>query len=237
MEILLVGVVLGCFMAFFGAGAGSLTVPLAVHILDMTYSEASVAGLSVVLISGAVNTLVVTRRGEIDFRAALPFLVLSIPAAIVVGYLMRNASNTLTAILLALLLFTSSASLFRRPASEVPSASWKGWIGAALAGSAAGALGVGAGFVVIPALRLISKLKMSVAVGTSSFVLAINALSALAGKREMPPTHTLFLGLAAGLGVLLAARFTQRINPLLRQRALAAFLFIFAVVTLTDVLN
>jgi uncharacterized membrane protein YfcA len=91
--------------------------------------------------------------------------------------------------------------------------------------------------VVIPALRLISKLKMSVAVGTSSFVLAINALSALAGKRVMPPTHTLFLGFAAGLGVLLAARFTQRINPLLSQRALATFLFIFAAVTLSDVLN
>jgi len=237
METLLVGVLLGAFMAFFGAGAGSLTVPLAVHILGMSYSQASIAGLSVVLVSGAVNTFVVTRRKEINFRAALPFLVLSIPMAILVGHLMRNASNTLTALLLAALLFTSSGTLFFRKTSGSPGATWKGWLGALLAGSASGALGVGAGFVVIPALRLISKLNMAVAVGTSSFVLGINALFALTGKQAIPPATTLLLGLAAGLGVLLAAKFTRKIDPIIRQKALASFLFIFAVITLIDTIS
>ncbi len=224
-------------MAFFGAGAGSLTIPLAVHLLGMSYSQASIAGLSVVLVSGAVNTFVVTRRKEINFRAALPFLVLSIPMAIFVGHLMRNASNTLTALLLAALLFTSSGTLFFRKTNGSPGATWKGWLGALLAGSASGALGVGAGFVVIPALRLISKLNMAVAVGTSSFVLAVNALFALAGKQALPPPSTLLLGMAAGVGVLIAAKFTRRIDPVLRQRALATFLFIFAVITILDVLG
>jgi hypothetical protein len=237
METVLVGILLGAFMAFFGAGAGSLTVPLAVHILGMSYSQASIAGLSVVLVSGAVNTFVVTKRKEINFRAALPFLVISIPMAISVGHLMRHASNTLTALLLALLLFTSSGALFFRKSGGTPGAAWKGWLGALIAGSASGALGVGAGFVVIPALRLISKLNMAVAVGTSSFVLAINAFFALAGKEAIPPTTIFLLGLAAGLGVLLAANFTQKIDPLIRQRALASFLLIFAVVTLIDALN
>ncbi|NBO08110.1 MAG: sulfite exporter TauE/SafE family protein [Actinobacteria bacterium] len=237
METLIVGILLGGFMAFFGAGAGSLTIPLSVHLLGMTYGQAAIAGLCVVLLSGGVNAVIVSRRHELDLRSALPFLLLSTPLAILVGHLARTASNTLTALLLALLLFTSSVTLYLRKSDGPPGPSWKGWIGAALAGSASGALGVGAGFVVIPALRLISKLNMAVAVGTSSFVLAVNALFALAGKQALPPPNTLLLGMAAGVGVLIAAKFTRRIDPVLRQRALATFLFLFAVVTFFDAVS
>ena len=162
MTALLVGLLVGACMALFGAGAGSITIPLAVHFMHLPYRTAGIAGLVVVLASGAASTFIGSRKRLVVFRAALPFLILSTPTTLIAARLSRHVSNRTSALLLAVLLISASIIFwFRHQEREARHNLVRGSLGAIAAGSTSGILGVGAGFVVVPALRLVSGLSIA----------------------------------------------------------------------------
>jgi len=227
-------------MALFGAGAGSITIPLAVHLMNMPYRTAGIAGLAVVLSSGIATAVIATRKKLVDFRAALPFLILSTPTTLIAARLSQHISNRTSALLLVFLLLSASIALwFRHQYREAKHDMVRGSLGAVAAGGASGVLGVGAGFVVVPALRLASGLTIAKAVATSSLVLAVNAIAALLVRHgEIESLASLWLlALASVGGAIAGSGVSHRIPPKLRQRGLALLLFAFAVVTLLDALN
>jgi uncharacterized membrane protein YfcA len=240
MTALLVGLLVGACMGFFGAGAGSITIPLAVHFMHLPYRTAGIAGLVVVLSSGIATALIFSRKSLVDFRAALPFLLLSTPTTLIAAKLSRHISNRVSTLLLvALLLSAATALWFRHQERKAEHDIVRGSIGAIAAGGASGVLGVGAGFVVVPALRLASGLTIAKAVATSALILAVNSIAALAVRyNEMKSITSLWLlAVAAVGGATLASSLSHRIPPKLRQRGLALLLMGFAIVTLLDALK
>lgn len=240
MTALLVGLLVGACMALFGAGAGSITIPLAVHLMHLPYRTAGIAGLVVVLSSGMAVVLISSRKRLVDFRAALPFLVLSAPTTLIAARLSRHVSNRLSALLLAALLISASIVFwFRHQEKEARHDIVRGSLGAIAAGGTSGILGVGAGFVVVPALRLASGLTIAKAVATSSLVLAVNSISALIVRHnEAKSIASLWLlALAAIAGAILVGSVSHRIPAKLRHRGLSILLMGFAIVTLIDALS
>lgn len=240
MTALAVGLLVGAFMALFGAGAGSITIPLAVHLMGLPYRAAGIAGLVVVLSSGITTAAIATRKKLVDFRAILPFLILSTPTTLIAARLSRHISNRTSALLLVFLLISAASVLwFRHQDNGLKHNMVRGSLGAVAAGTASGVLGVGAGFVVVPALRLASGLTIAKAVATSSLVLAINAVAALLVRHSETKSLTSLwlLALASVGGAIAGSRVSHRIPPKLRQRGLALLLFAFAIVTLLDALN
>ncbi|HUW77195.1 MAG TPA: sulfite exporter TauE/SafE family protein [Candidatus Nanopelagicaceae bacterium] len=239
MTGLLVGLLVGACMGFFGAGAGSITIPLAVFFMHMPYRAAGIAGLVVVLASGLATSINGSRKHLVVYRTALPFLILSTPAALIAAHLSKNISNRTSALLLAGLLVSASVVFWRRHQEvEAKHDIVRGSIGAIAAGTTAGVLGVGAGFVAVPSLRLASGLPIAKAVATSSLMLWINALAALIVRRsEINWTHSLgLLALASVGGAIVAGNFSHRVPSKLRHRGLSLLLLGFAVVTVFDVL-
>jgi uncharacterized membrane protein YfcA len=94
-----------------------------------------------------------------------------------------------------------------------------------------GALGAGGGFLITPALVLLAKLPLRIAVGTSLLIVGINSLTGFAGDlhRATPdwPLLLTLTGLALG-GVILGATVSTRLPAALLRRGLGWLLTVMA---------
>ena len=106
-----------------------------------------------------------------------------------------------------------------------------GWI--ALQGVAVGALtaviGVGGGFLIVPALVLLGGVSMHRAVGTSLLIITINALSGFAGYLgQVPIDWVLVAGFAgaAGVGILVGGRLARHVSQRHLKQAFALLLLL-----------
>lgn len=100
-------------------------------------------------------------------------------------------------------------------------------------GMLTGVLGAGGGFLITPALVLLAKLPLRIAVGTSLLIVALNSLTGFVGDlhhgaHDWPLLITL-TGLALG-GVVLGAAVSARLPAALLRRGLGWLLTIMAVV-------
>ena len=106
------------------------------------------------------------------------------------------------------------------------------------AGSAVGFLtglfGVGGGFVIVPALALVLKLRMPEAIGTSLLVIAINAAVALSNRLATTSIDwgvTIPFAFAAIGGVVTGGKVADRLDPKRSLRWFAALLVAVAAYT------
>ena len=114
---------------------------------------------------------------------------------------------------------------------------WKVLLGGLAVGFLTGFLGVGGGFLVVPALVLVLGMSMREAVGSSLVVIALNSAAGLLGHLGETGVSWLIVGLllAGGLpGLLLGSRLARRL-PLARLRQGFAVLVVLLGVTLLAV--
>ncbi len=102
--------------------------------------------------------------------------------------------------------------------------------GGLLTGFLAGLLGVGGGFVIVPALRMLTPLSMHSAIATALMAIALTsagtiALALLQG-RSLPLLIALPFVLGTGLGMLIGRRLAPRIPALLLQRGFAGLMLL-----------
>ena len=91
-----------------------------------------------------------------------------------------------------------------------------------------GFLGVGGGFLIVPALTLLVALPIHRAVGTSLLVIAANSATGLLAhlhQGDIPLGLTVALTLAAMAGALVGVRISSRLEPQRLRRAFAVFVF------------
>jgi uncharacterized membrane protein YfcA len=92
-----------------------------------------------------------------------------------------------------------------------------------------GLVGVGGGFLIVPALVLLGKVPMKEAVGTSLLVIAMKSAAGFAGYWGQVDVRWGFLALftaAAVPGILLGTLLVRRVPQHALQRAFAAFLLV-----------
>jgi uncharacterized membrane protein YfcA len=114
---------------------------------------------------------------------------------------------------------------------------WKVIAGGASVGLLTGILGVGGGFLIVPALVMLVGMPMHHAVGTSLVVIAMNSLAGflghLSGITLDLPLIAVFI--AAGIaGTYAGARLSHRLNAELLRRSFAVFVIGLALFLLYD---
>src|SRR5204863_7091759 len=101
-----------------------------------------------------------------------------------------------------------------------------------LIGFLTGLVGAGGGFLIIPALVLLTGLPFKTAVGTSLFIIAINLLTGFLGDVLNYSMDWSFLisitALAIG-GVLMGSRFHKKISALRLRRAFGWFVLLMGI--------
>ena len=236
MTAILLGLVVGIILALTGAGGGILAVPLLVFGAGIGLASAAPIGLMAVGMAAALGALLGLRDGIVRYRAAVLIaaagMVLS-PLGLLLAH--RIDSRWLGLLFAAVLLYVGLRAIAgqRGQAAErrndypcvrdaatgrviwtAPCARALALAGA-LAGLLSGLLGVGGGFVMVPALNRYTDLAMQSVVATSLAVIALVSTtgvvaSAMAGQVAWPVALPFCAGAFGGMlgGRRLAARLS-----------------------------
>lgn len=199
LSALLIGVILGVM----GGGGSIITVPVLVYIMHYSPVVATGYSLFVVGSTSAVGAAMYWRRGLVQVKTAISF---GIPTALAV-YLTRQflvpaipdvmfkvgafaiTKSLFLMLLFAVLMILASISMIRKrkdkEAEEEKKTLELNYFGIILQGLAIGLLtglvGVGGGFMIVPALVILLGIDMKVAVGTSLMIMAANSLTGFLG--------------------------------------------------------
>jgi uncharacterized membrane protein YfcA len=228
---------IGLALGLTGAGGSILTLPVLVYLAGIAPREA--VGLSLLIVGSAalVGALQRARAGEVHFRAAGMF-VLSGMAGAVVGAkltpllspsaLMLSFASLMVVVALRMLLAGNSAP---QPAPECKP------VRCLLAGGAVGVLtgflGVGGGFLLMPALVKFARLPLRTATGTSLAVIACNSAAGFVSHLGESPVPWLLAGVfstIAAAGVLVGGKLASKLPEKTLRKAFAIFVLLVAAV-------
>ena len=235
---LAVGLVAGAIVGLVGAGGAIIAVPALVYVVGLDPEDAVPTSLIVVglaSLAGAVPRL----RREVSWPLVLVIGVPGVPASwagAAVGELLDPDWLMLCFALIMIIAGIRMLASARNPAPPVRPAENGGWGGLALrgipvglmVGFLTGMLGVGGGFLIIPALTLLLGVPMARAVGTSLVIIAVNSASGFAAHLDgLAIDWSLALSFAAMAmaASLAAARLAHRLNQTVVSRIFAAVIF------------
>jgi len=250
------GAFIGLMMALTGAGGGILSVPLLVFGLNLSVASAGPIGLLAIALAGSLGAIHGLRTKLLRYRAALVMAILGVILAPVGIYLAHRIPNQPLLIAFAILLAIVSIRMLIQAQHEISGKApketpappcrldqsigrliWSVPCARALMGSGAiagflsGLLGVGGGFIIVPALKKLTDLPMQSIVATSLGVLALIAITgvtsaAIAGHLNWPIAIP-FAG-GAALGMLLGGLIAKQISGPRIQQAFAIFTFLIS---------
>ncbi|MBX3012678.1 MAG: sulfite exporter TauE/SafE family protein [Caldilineaceae bacterium] len=199
-------ILMGITLGLLGGGGSILTVPILVYLFHVSATDASAYSLFVVgstALAGAISYgyhhLVDWKTGTIFAIPALigaysarRWLVPALPDVVFANSAFAMSKDLLILLSFAILMVLAALSMIRprRLATATTTAlkpfyRWSLTLAEGLGvGLVTGFVGAGGGFLVIPALVVLGKLPMRLAVGTSLFVIAIKSLTGFVGDVE-----------------------------------------------------
>lgn len=232
----LLGARTGAALGLVGGGGSILAVPALVYGRGMPLAQAVPTSLLVVAGTAAAGVVPRLQRGEVRWRVAGVFGTAGAGAAFGGAAVNRLLPEPVLIGVFAALMLVVGATLLRgqpepQGVCEVPGGrvDWRSCLPKVLAIGAAvgfltGLLGVGGGFVIVPALTWLLGLPIPAAIATSLVVLVLNSLAGLAahlGRLQLDPTVAgVFLGTAA-LAALAAGRIAGRVPVRALRRGFA----------------
>jgi uncharacterized membrane protein YfcA len=264
MTALLLGILVGLVLGLTGAGGSIFAVPLLVIGLELDLTEATPVALLAVFGATAFGALMALRAGHVCHRAALMIGVAGSVATPAGVYLASRASQHVVYLAFAAVMLIVAARMFlqartrsgptaaapppdHEPIAAVcsrdPQSQRLGWtsrcalmlgLSGVGTGILSGALGIGAGFVIVPSLRAATSLSMTSVVATSLLAIAIISGSAvgshlLHGNRIPWLVATPFL-IGALLGMWAGRILIARISGARLQQSFAALMAAAALV-------
>jgi uncharacterized membrane protein YfcA len=230
---LLVGLTLG----LLGGGGSILTVPVVIFALGVEPRTAIVMSLPIVGGAALVGVVSHWRARNIDFRVAIPFGIAAMAGAFGGARLARFLGGGTQLLLLAVVMLGAAVSMFRnaalpdRPAEEPATLGPLVLIVGVFTGVLTGLVGVGGGFLLVPALVLLAGVPMRQAVGTSLFVIVLNTAAGYAGyhgSADVPWTLVLWFAAFTAVGIVAGTALVPRIPQATLKRAFAGLLMAVA---------
>lgn len=236
---LLLGAIVGSVLGLIGAGGAILAVPGLIAVLGLSVTAATTS--STIIVGSAALAGVLRRRGSgtVDVRVGLTFSAVGIVGTLIGTALLNVIPEQIVLLLFALIMLAAAyAMCCRKPPQEVSSnPKWYAVILAAtLVGVLTGLLGIGGGFLIVPALILFLKVPTKVAVGTSLVAISANSLLAF-GLRynfwdQIPVAEIAIFTFSAIVASVLLSPVAGKLNPKLLQRIFSGVIATVAIYTI-----
>lgn len=174
------GLIVGGLLGLVGGGGSILAVPALVYGVGLPLGAAIPTSLVVVGVSSAVAVLPRLRSG-VEWRLALIIGGAGIPTAYLGAMVNRMLDQKiLLLVFAAIMVFAGIRMLMPTGPADGSAGLLKGIATGAVVGFLTGLLGVGGGFLIVPALTLVLGLPMGVTVGTSLVIIVINSMAGFA---------------------------------------------------------
>ena len=239
---LIAGAVIGLALGALGGGGSVLAVPALIYLLGFTPAAATTASLIIVTATSATALYAHTRDGNVAWKTGALFAAAGIVPAFLAGGVAGRLPEAVLTAAFAVIAALAALRMLRPSASEPPDRIRPGKAAGAGAGLGAvtGFLGVGGGFLAVPALVSVLGLAMRRAVGTSLLVITVNSLAALAARTGTSGgLHWEIIGPFTGAAILGAwdgKRLATKISGTTLQKIFAGVLLAVAAFMLVDVI-
>jgi hypothetical protein len=240
-------IAIGVSLGLLGSGGSILTVPLLVYLLGQPEKLAIAGSLAIVGTIAAAGSLPYVRSGLVRWRAVLLFGPPGMAGTFLGAWLAVHVSGAFQLTLFSIVMLAAAVFMLRPIALDdapvaTPRPSWTIVLNGLSVGVVTGLVGVGGGFLIVPALVLLGGLAMREAVATSLVIIALQSASGFYKYQDVLALEHLELNwhviaLVALLGIggsfagnVLASRIPQ---PQLR-RVFGLFLITMGVLILSQ---
>jgi uncharacterized membrane protein YfcA len=230
---------IGLSLGLTGAGGSILTLPVLVYLAGVPPREA--VGLSLLVVGSAalVGAFQRARAGELHFKAAGMFVLSGMIGAVFGAKLTPLLSPSALMITFAGLMIVVAVRMLTQGNSAPQPMPECRPLRCLLAGGAVGVLtgflGVGGGFLLMPALVKFARLPLRVATGTSLAVIACNSAAGFASHLGDAPVRwslAATFAVIAAAGVWAGGRIASRLPEKTLRRAFAALVLATAAIVL-----
>jgi uncharacterized protein len=248
------GFLMGLSLGVLGGGGSILTVPIFVYVLGIGAKEAIAMSLFVVGLVAAFGAVGHWRSGNVDVRTGLLFGGFSMAGTFMGARAAVYMSGAAQLTLFAVVMLVAAFFMFREGSKPrvgaqaeppvtvaAPVSPGLGTLAALLPGRGivvigleglavgvlTGIVGVGGGFLIVPALVLLGGVPMKVAIGTSLMVIALKSATGFAGYLDQVQVPWLLMLLFSGVavaGILTGTRMVRHVPAGALRRAFAVFL-------------
>nr|WP_027003292.1 sulfite exporter TauE/SafE family protein [Hugenholtzia roseola] len=249
----LLAIVIGISLGLIGGGGSILTVPVLVYLADIDATTATAYSLFIVGLTSAVGSVGYFRKGLVNVKTAVVFGIPSIIAVYLTrAYLVPNipdevfsvgsfvvTRDILLMLLFAILMIAASYSMIKKDNNtekieeteqvfNYPLILLEG----SVVGVLTGLVGAGGGFLIIPALVVLSKLSMKQAVGTSLVIIAAKSLLGFTGelgKTQIDWTFLAIFSAFAIVGIFAGMALSQKIEGKKLKPAFGWFVLVMGI--------
>jgi len=243
---LVLGYGIGLSLGLLGGGGSILTVPALVYLVGQTPQVAVTTSLAIVGANSLMGAMFHGSKGKLDWKVALLFGSAGMLVAYLSAGISQHISPEILLIAFALLMLGIGVMLLLRRSKEEEETSYRSkplmlvLVSGAGVGLLTGILGVGGGFLVVPALVMLLGLPIQVAVGTSLVVIAMNSMAGFMGHVSSGSFDWMvtLVFVAAGLvGTFSGMKLSSRLSSSKLHKAFAIFVIALAFFLLFDNLS
>ena len=229
-------VLVGVSLGLIGSGGSILTVPILVYIMAVEPVLATAYSLFIVGATALVGGIQSARLKKVDFKTAIIFGIPSIVAVYLTrAYLVPFLPDTFFTfqsfvltkpiafmLLFAVVMILASVSMIRPSKIVIDENAPMQYnyplilLEGTFVGVLTGLVGAGGGFLIIPALVLLARMPMKLAVGTSLFIIAAKSLLGFLGDlkgNEIIDWNLLMLFTTASIiGIFIGIALAKKID-------------------------
>ncbi len=226
-------VAIGLCLGLIGAGGSILTIPVFVYILKTDPVSATIYSMFIVGICSLVGSIKSCCKKLVDIKVAILFGIPSVAGVFIARKLLFPAlpekffsvgsfivtKNIFIMLSLAVVMFSASAKMLQTQAAAGIADKnrqckiWMFLVQGLFVGIVTGLLGVGGGFLIVPALLVWVRLPMKAAIGTTLLIITINSAAGFVSSYtavviEWPLLLKFAIGAIAGIlgGIKLAEK-------------------------------
>ncbi|AMQ57234.1 sulfite exporter TauE/SafE family protein [Algoriphagus sanaruensis] len=246
-------VLIGISLGLIGGGGSILTVPVLVYILGVNPVLATAYSLFVVGATSLVGAGTYMKKGLVNYKTAIVFAIPSFIAVFLTRKFLVPAlpdplfsigesaitKNIGIMVFFALIMLAASFSMIRNKKCvdcdeneeikyNFPMIALEG----SIVGVITGIVGAGGGFLIIPALVLLARLPMKMAVGTSLLIIAAKSLIGFLGDLSTQTIDWQMLLIFTGLsiiGIFIGSALSKKINEKILKKGFGWFVLIMGI--------
>jgi uncharacterized membrane protein YfcA len=233
---LVYGAAIGGALGLTGTGGSILAVPALVYLVGEDVHTA--IGTSLAIVGGIAIEGVFQQRESVQWRSGLLLGVCGIAGSIPGSLLSPYFSSATLLLLFSGIMIVASISMLRSRTSdtkrETSAPLWVVFLAGLGIGFLTGFIGVGGGFLIVPAMVFAFGCSMQVAIATSLLVIAFNSFFGLATRFATASIDWIVVGafVIGGLGAnIMASKLVRRLDQRRLKRIFAVFILIVGIFT------
>lgn len=229
---MVLAILVGLSLGALGSGGSIITIPVLVYVAGVPAENAVGMSLVIVGTTSFVGALLHLRRGNVAVKPGVLFAVTGMVGSYVGSAGTHLLSPRSLMLLFAMIMFIVGIRMWRSTVRSMEQGSFSAprCLGVGfVVGLLTGFLGIGGGFLIVPALVLFAGLDSRTAVGTSLMVIALNSSTGILGQlrfasMDWPLLAGFLLFAVAGMavGAMLASTLAEtRLRQLFATTVLA----------------